>query len=398
VNGSGSQTGRVRYSQPVTPGIPVVVELASFQGDSGVEEAHLTALPTQDAEFSVQLDWLRCAVEAAGLDSGSAVLRRFFCDDLPRQAPLLSACPFSNGADGAGVFAASWVGQAPTAPARIALWAYHIRDPRGGLQKTRHSGNLMLARGQLTHCWTVGMTAVDRQPVADETRAVFEAYEGWLRQRRMSLADHTVRTWVYLRDIDRDYGEMAAARRSFFAERGLTPQTHYIASTGIQGRSAVPAARVMLDAYAVGGLGPGQLEYLRAPDWLSPTDLYGVTFERAVAVRYQDRKQVFLSGTASIDAHGRVVHPGSLERQTERTLDNLAALLEKAGAVGADLCVLVAYLRQPEGEPLVRRAVRRRFGDVPTLVVIAPICRTEWLVEIEGQALAAARAAEHPAL
>ena len=41
-----------------------------------------------------------------------------------------------------------------------------------------------------------------------------------------------------IENIDGNYKGVVEARREFFAEHGLTPDTHFIASTGIEGASA----------------------------------------------------------------------------------------------------------------------------------------------------------------
>ncbi len=114
-----------------------------------------------------------------------------------------------------------------------------------------------------------------------------------------------------------------------------------------------------------------------------------MTFERGTAISYRDRRHVFISGTASIDPQGRILHPDDIGRQLARTLDNIAALLSAAGATLRDVQVFIAYVRQPADLALVRQGLREACGDVPAEVFVAPICRRGWLVEIE--ALAAIR-------
>ena len=65
-----------------------------------------------------------------------------------------------------------------------------------------------------------------------------------------------------------------------------------------------------MDTYAVDGLKSEQIHYLYAPTHLNPTYEYGVSFERGTYVDYGDRRQVFISGTASINNKGEVVCPG----------------------------------------------------------------------------------------
>ena len=151
-----------------------------------------------------------------------------------------------------------------------------------------------------------------------------------------------------------------------------------------------------MDAYAVQGLLPEQIRYLKASDHLSPTALYGVTFERGTAVTYGDRKQVLISGTASIDAAGQVVHPGDPIRQTGRLLENVGALLAEAGACLGDVQMAVVYLRDTADYARVRSEIERRCPDLRPLYVLAPVCRPAWLVEMECLAVLPVREPAYP--
>lgn len=384
--------GRVHHVCHECITAPVKVEIARFRGAGGVEEIHLVARPMDYAAFDVQVGWLhRGVAEVLAALGGNAqpVLLRYACSDVTNQVDRL----MNDSRRGFGTaVAVSWVGQPPPPPAKVALWGYALLDPGGRLDSEIDGHTLTMRRGALQHLWSCRMGAPNGETVSAQTRELLTTYETELHRHGLSLADHLIRTWLFLRDIDADYGVMAEVRREFFAVRGLTPQTHYCASTGIGGLAVEPAARVALDAYAIGGVRPEQLTYLQAPNHLSRTDLYGVTFERGIAVAYRDRRQVFISGTASIDDRGRLLHPGDATRQLDRTLENIEALLAEAGAASADLCTLVAYVRDPTDAELVRREIRDRFGHVPLLVVTAAVCRPAWLVEVEGQAVVAADA------
>ena len=203
-----------------------------------------------------------------------------------------------------------------------------------------------------------------------------------------------MRTWFFVQDVDVNYSGVVRERRELFERHGLTPQTHYIASTGIEGRHADPSRLVLLDAYAVKGLRPGQQVYLHAKDHLNPTYEYGVTFERGVRVRYGDRSHILLSGTASIDNRGEIVAPQDIEGQTVRMLENVEALLAEAGASAADLAQMIVYLRDPADYPAVRKIFELRYEAVPRLFVHAPVCRPGWLIETECIAV---REDENPA-
>lgn len=372
--------------------IPAYVNVSIFRGSSGTDEVHLVVRPTAYAAFADQLDWIgrayQNALSSLKLDQATAVFRRFSCSDLSNQAAALRACPLANpnGADDA--CAVSWVRQAAAPPAKAALWAYHVSSPGSELDKTAEGNALTLRRGALSHHWTTGVTCPDRNTSYDQTRGIFENYEAWLHGRELTLADNVIRTWFFVQNVDLNYHGLVQARKEFFAQHGLTADTHYIASTGIEGAHADLAAKVAMDAYAISGVQPGQIEYLSALDHLSPTHVYGVTFERGTSVAYSDRKHLFLSGTASIDREGRIVHPGDVSRQLDRTIENMEALLKNGGADWADMCMFIVYVRDPSDLTLAFRQMRKRFGETPVEIVVAPVCRPGWLIEVEGIAIA----------
>jgi len=363
-----------------------IAGFSRFTGVGGVEEWHVTVClkdPCTDAAGALEDAWL-AALETAGLSPASTLLRRVFCSDAVNQAPLLER--FSESHPGAF----SCIGQAPLAGGKLAIWSHHLIDPRGPLACSGGGARFSCSRGTLRHHWISGLSDTTEDDSFSQSFGVLEKHGHWLAAEGMTLADHVVRTWWFVRDIDGDYQGLVDARRGFFASHGLTEKTHYIASTGIAGTHSDPGARLSLDSYAISGLVPGQIEYLNAPDHLSPTHTYGVTFERATAISYADRRHVLISGTASIDAAGDIVHPGDVLGQLERTLENIAALLAGARAGMEDLAMILVYLRDPADRTVIEKALRRRFSNLPMILLHAPVCRPGWLIEIEGVAIVAA--------
>ena len=116
---------------------------------------------------------------------------------------------------------------------------------------------------------------------------------------------------------------------------------------------------------------------------LSRTSDYGVTFERGTAVSYGDRRHVFISGTASIDHRGEVLHVGDVRGQVLRMWANIEALLAEAGARMSDIESAIVYLRDSGDRTLVARMFAERFPELPYVMVLAPVCRPTWLVEME---------------
>ena len=218
------------------------------------------------------------------------------------------------------------------------------------------------------------------------------------RRRRPRLGGRPdARTWLYIRDVDVFYTDMVKSRTDVFKRQGLTGDTHFIASTGIEGTCAHHYDVVTMDAYSVLGLAPGQISYLNDFGHLCATKDYGVTFERATRVAYGDRAHIFMSGTASIDGEGWVVHPGDVLKQLDRALENVDALLADGQARLADLTHLIVYLRDRGDYCSVRDRLAERFPSLPTQIVQGPVCRPEWLIEVEGIAATAIDKPDWPA-
>ena len=150
---------------------------------------------------------------------------------------------------------------------------------------------------------------------------------------------------------------------------------------------AEPQCKVLFEAYAVKGLKPEQVRYLQALTHLNPTWEYGVTFERGVSVLYGDRRQAYISGTASIDAGGSIVGEGDVTGQVARMWENVAALLEEGGYGFEDVAHMIVYIRDAGDYRVVNRLFEERFPEVPKVIVVAAVCRPGWLVEMECIAL-----------
>ena len=372
-------------------GVPVSITASCFTGSSGVREVHLILQPTAYGSADKQLQWLdhgyQHALNELGMSLKTAVFRRVFCSDQANQARNLARAAIAQPRSGRLACAVSVVCEPPPPPAKVALWAYHVEDPRGDLVKTVEDASLIVHRGDLRHCWTTGISTIDNSDPARQTRTMFERYDEFLRGNGMNLADHAVRTWIYVRNIDADYPAMVKARRDYFAENGLTADTHFIASTGIQGATTCTDALVSMDAYTVGGLQPPQVRFLNAPAHLGPAHQYGSTFERGTAIAYQDRIHVLLSGTASIDTEGNIVHPGNVLQQLDRTLENAAELLGDADATLGDVLMWIVYVRDPSDAGAIAERFDSRAESTPRVIVTAPVCRPGWLVEVEGIAV-----------
>ena len=213
--------------------------------------------------------------------------------------------------------------------------------------------------------------------------AMFEVAERLLARAGMEFAD-VVRTWIWLRDIDRDYASLNRARRAFFTSRRVDPPP---ASTGIGGGPAAAGHDLCLAVYAVRSTSPIARAPMSAPT-LNEAPQYGADFARGMRVARANHVALHVSGTASVDERGRTAHPGDFGAQAERMLVNLRALLEGQGAGFGDVVSAVTYVKRPADASDLRARLRAAgFTGFPHALVEAPICRPDLLCETEALAV-----------
>lgn len=376
------------------------IQASRFTSETGADEVHLALTPAPGGNIdaclrSLELAYLQ-ALDNLGLREDSAVFKRFYLSDIVNQyrglsgwsRPLVRESPRSP-------CAASVVGQPPLSGGKVALWAYHIQDNSFGSTATRIGPEVMVRRNGLRHCWTAGMVAPEHAAGSissyDQTETVFRRYRDRIAALDMNLRDHVIRTWLYVQNVDVNYGEVVRARRDLFETEGLTAASHFITSTGIEGKHHQPGADLLMDAYAVGGIEDEQVSFLRAPGYMNPTHEYGVTFERGTRVDYGDRRHLFVSGTASIDNTGAIVHEGDVYRQMLRALENTEAILADGGGGMEDVVQMTVYLRDPADREIVREYLNTTLPEVPYMLVLAPVCRPGWLIEFECMAIVSVR-------
>jgi enamine deaminase RidA (YjgF/YER057c/UK114 family) len=347
--------------------------------NTGVCEYQLIIRITEaGAPFGEQLktvfDFLN-EIRENDLNRATIVFQRFFLSDTANQVKQLTDLLPENKNN------VSIIGQAPLNGSKIALWAY-LQTGMNVSENKSPSGLYGVQHGEYTHLWK-GMATGREGDAESQMYGLLKDYVTELKDYNCTLADNCIRTWIFVRDMEADYAGIVKARRELFAENGLTEKTHYISSTGISGRHANPKAGVILDAYAVKGIRPGQVQYLYAGTHLNPTHEYGVTFERGTCIRYGDRRHVFISGTASIDNKGKIVCEGDVNNQAARMIENVMTLLKEAECGFEDIAHIIVYLRDTADYRTVRTMMEQQFPEIPKIILLAPVCRPGWLVEME---------------
>jgi enamine deaminase RidA (YjgF/YER057c/UK114 family) len=232
--------------------------------------------------------------------------------------------------------------------------------------------------GNEDHFRTTNIHGAGRD-VFEQASDMFRVANDLLKDAGMAFGD-VIRTWIYLRDIDRDYDDLNRARRDFFRSCGLERRP---VSTGIQGTPCAAGHDVSLSLHAIRSSRPLDVCVMSSPT-LNEAWTYGADFSRGLRVIDANKVTLHISGTASIDEAGRTVHVGNVEAQAERMLHNVASLLSTEGASFRDVVSAVTYLKNPGDAPAVRRLFHGRgFRGFPLAVVHGPLCRPELLCETE---------------
>ena len=303
---------------------------------------------------------------AAGLDAGPAATTFIGQPPLDRGAHLeLSAVALvPRSGDSSSAYevrrtsACSCEACAPGAGARVV---------RLGDQTSLHTGNI---HGS-------GRDAFE------EAYDMFRVAESLLADAGMTFGN-VVRTWIHVRDIDRDYDALNRARREFFRRRGIGRMP---ASTGVQGIPCSEAHDFSLSLCAVTSPRTLDIAPMSTP-LLNEAWSYGADFSRGLRVAEANKVTLYISGTASIDEAGRTVHVGQFEAQVDRMLHNIASLLARQGAGFENLASAITYLKHPNDAPVLRSMLRERgFDGFPCALVEAPLCRPDLLCETEAVAI-----------
>ena len=339
--------------------------------DDIAESFSVLTLTDMLGPFECQLDLLLDSLYKVVGESGTPVLMRFFVSDPANQTKairerLVFDCPVSI------------IGQAPLNGTKIVAMVWCRQS--AAICRIGDRMHKVTERGIDEYWYTCGVSGADGS--YNQTVALLDELSSGLEAQGLALESNCMRTWLFVQNIDVNYKGVVDGRNTVFDRHGLTPDTHFIASTGIEGRTADCSNKVMLDAVAVSG--PGVIvDYLKGASHLNRTSQYGVRFERGTKVEYPDRNHVYISGTASIDNNGKILYEGDIVRQTERMIENVQVLLEEGGCEFGQVGSMIVYLRDIADYAVVKDIFDKRFPDCPRIIVQAAVCRPGWLVEME---------------
>ncbi len=249
--------------------------------------------------------------------------------------------------------------------------------------------------------------------ILQQSTLAFSQIQDILMEEEMEFSN-IVRQWNYIEQITRNvtlekstsqhYQIFNDVRSKFFNQADFI--NGYPAATGI----GTDCGGITIDIIAT-GFGPGcstsaikspvqldaysySTEVLAENNTMSDFCRTSPKFERAKLLITPEYKWIFISGTAAIK--GQVSVPViSAGLQTEMTIQNIMSLisidnLQKHG-INANHKIVISHLRVyvkfRADIPEVKNICLKYFPNIPTVYIIADICRPELLVEIEGLAV-----------
>lgn len=135
---------------------------------------------------------------------------------------------------------------------------------------------------------------------------------------------------------------------------------------------------------------------IRAPGALNEAYDYDspVPFTRGMRVEMPGASMLYISGTSAVNDRGESIHVGDVRAQSQRTFENIEALLAAEGADWHDVVRTTCYLRDMSRDYVDFNEIRMGFYDSRGLepypastAIQATICREDLLVEVEAIAI-----------
>ncbi len=244
-----------------------------------------------------------------------------------------------------------------------------------------------------------------------QANGAFELMQKILNSESMSFS-HIVRQWNYVENIlnvehDKDkevqnYQILNDIRTKYYSHADF--KDGYPAATGIGMNTGgiileLIAIKPKKDIHIVPLKNPVQTDaYNYSQDVLIGNALMQANiksspkFERAKFISINDKKTIFVSGTAAIQ-NEKTLAKNDIKEQTEITINNISNLISRANLKQAGIennvgdigfSFIRVYVKNKSELDTVKEICNSYYGDVPINYLVADICRDNLLVEIEG--------------
>jgi hypothetical protein len=253
----------------------------------------------------------------------------------------------------------------------------------------------------------------DETNILQQSIAAFAQLSRILTEEEMEFSN-IMRQWNYIEQITGNFlqnNSISQHYQIFNDVRSMFYQSAdfkngYPAATGIGMHCGgiiidVIAARVEVEKLVVALKSPVQLdafsyskEVLAENDTMPNFSRTTPKFERAKILFTPESLLILISGTAAIIGQSSTSKL-SVEQQTEMTIQNILRLISSENllehgiesAEDATITYLRVYVKHSKDMAQVKNICMKYFTLLPIVYVVADICRSELLVEIEGQAV-----------
>ncbi len=293
----------------------------------------------------------------------------------------------------------------PPLTCRILVEAFHFDETLWSEQLLHHENGAAVlftrdgARVLVGHVQSYSSTIC-----RDNAETAFEAF-GLLLEKAGTPLRSVVRQWNYIENITgsdegrQRYQEFNNVRSVFYGRH--FDGTGYPAATGIgMNLGGVVIEFVAVDFPGADSFSIDNPQQVSAHDY-SEKVLAGVNlsvrstpkFERARYLEIFGKKQIFISGTASIRGE-KTVGEGDAVEQTCVTVRNMQQLYSKKvlSQIPGDLLQPAygharIYVKKREDFTAIKKTFKKYYGNLPAVYILADICREDLLVEIEGKVI-----------
>lgn len=229
--------------------------------------------------------------------------------------------------------------------------------------------------------------------IKEQSEDVFNTISGILQEEQLSPED-IVRQWNYIANItahdgdNQNYQSFNNARSDFYGTSSW--KNGYPAATGI----GTNCGGILIDLDAVSfsttkniivpidnKLQVSAHKYSEQVLERSCERKSTPKFERAKALIIDDKKLIYISGTAAIRGEESLRNVG-LKEQLDITMENIFQLTGNSKIV-----MLRVYLKDFENQSDIEQMMSTYNLNIPIVYIQADVCRDELLVEIEGIAI-----------
>ncbi len=193
---------------------------------------------------------------------------------------------------------------------------------------------------------------------------------------------HVVRTWFYLDKLYDWYSEFNEVRTAFFREQGIFDNL-VPASTGI-GAGNLHGTCLVSGVFAVKPKHP-DVHIISIPSPLQcEASEYKSSFSRAVEIQFPAHRQLYISGTASIDSNGNSIHIGNINNQIDETMKVIGQIIESRSMSWSDAVRAIAYFKDiTHATEFSDYCEKKHLPYFPVCYSQSDICRQELLFEME---------------